>query len=272
MNWLKLFRYDLRSGILRWRYLCVPVIFFLPCFYGWFQISDTGCAGTWMDYLMCCFKGVAPLSGGMEGFEFPILWFLVMGGCLYLNLDYPLNDLTEEGQQVIIRAVSKKSWFFSKCAWNLLSSTVYFLLGILTVLVFTLACGGSTGLTNTPEISMHALQIYTSASVNVWQAVLAVVVLPWLTMAALNMLQMTLSLVMKPIFGFLVCICLLTVSLFTNSPIVLGNGAMVARSGIFVEGSLNPAAVALVCAAFLGLSIIVGIIRFDRMDHLRYEG
>lgn len=270
MNWLKLFRYDIRSGLLRWRYLCVPVLFWVPCFYNWIQISNAECVGTWMDYMIGCFKGLMPLAS-VEDFEFPILWFLVMAGCLFLNLDYPLNDLTDAGQQVIVRSVNKKGWFLSKCVWNLMSTALYVLLGALTALAFALINGGSAQLVNTPDVMIKALNIYTITTLTVGQTLMVAVVLPYLTLVTLNMLQMVLSLVMKPIFGFLICICMLVISLFYSSPYFIGNGAMAARSGIQMEGFVEPLPTALTCIGVMVLSIVVGIIRFDRMDHLRYE-
>lgn len=271
MSWLKLFRHDLRCGLIRWRYLVVPLLFVMPCFQSWISISNAHCIGSWMDYMLGCFKGIPPLIS-MEDFEFPVQWFLVMGGCLFLSLDYPLNDLTEAGQQVIIRSVSKKSWFLSKCAWNLLSCVAYVLLGSLTALVFALTTGGSASLVNAPEVCENALQFYGAKALNAGQTLITAVGLPLLTLMALNMVQMVLCLLMKPVFSFLVCVCLLIMSLFFNSPYALGNGAIVARSGILLEGAQEPATTVLVCLAVISICIIAGIIRFDRMDHLRYEG
>lgn len=271
MNWLKLFHYDLRSGLMRWRYLIVPLLFLMPCFQNWIYISGAHSVGSWIDYMLGCFKGIPPLIS-MEEFEFPIQWFLVMGGCLFLSLDYPLNDLTEAGQQVIIRSVSKRSWFLSKCAWNLLSCVAYVLLGALTALVFALATGGSSSLANTPAICENTLQLHGAKVLTGGQALITAVGLPLLTLMALNMLQMVLCLLIRPVFSFLSCICLLVMSLFFDSPYALGNGAIVARSGILLEGAQDPVPTALFCVAVIGICVIIGIIRFDRMDHLRYEG
>lgn len=271
MSWLKLLRHDIRSGLLRWRYLCVPLMFCLPCFYCWIHIHNAGLTGTWMDYLLFCFKGIPPLLS-MEDFEFPIQWFLIMGGCLFLNLDYPLNDLTEAGQQVIIRSVNKTGWYLSKCAWNLLSCSVYLLLGAMTALVFALTSGGTAVLVNTPEVTAKALQIYGVGVLSVGQALLAAVVLPCLTLAAFNMLQMALCLMTKPVFAFLICICLLILSLFVNTPFIPGNGAMVTRNGILAQELFDPVVLVSICLGVVVVSLAVGILRFNRMDHLRYEG
>ena len=271
MNWIKLFRHDIRCGILRWRYLLILVLFCLPCFSGWIAIRNAGLEGTWGDYIMNCFKGIGPPLD-MEGFEFPIQWFLVMGGGLFLNLDYPLNDLTRAGQQVIIRAMSKKSWYFSKCAWNLLSCAVYILLGMGMAFLFALFSGGGLVLTNTHAVTESALLIPGAGQLGMWSFLLVAVILPCLTITAFSMLQMTLCLVMKPILGALVCICLQIISLFVDSPLFIGNGAMVARSGVLIQGCQDPMLGILACLTVIGISMVVGVVRFQRMDHLRFEG
>lgn len=270
MNWLKLLRYDIRSGLLRWRYLAVPPLFCIPCFYNWIQIQNAGCVGTWMDYLVGCFKGILPVAS-MADFEFPILWFLVMAGCLFLNLDYPLNDLTDAGQQIIVRCRNKKAWFLSKCVWSLLSTTVYVILGSATAFAFAVFSGGSTDLNITCDVMQKALGIFCLTNPGAAQTLLVGVILPYFTLAAVNMLQLALSLVVKPIISFLTCVCLLVASLFYSSPYFVGNGAMAARSGILIDGLLDPLPIALACAGIMILSIAIGMIRFNRMDHLRWE-
>lgn len=266
MNWLKLLRHDFRGGLLRWRYCAALLLFAIPCF----QSRSLIGTGSWMDYLLGCFKGLPPQMS-LDTFSFPIQWFLVMAGSLFVNLDYPLNDLTRAGQQVIIRSVSKRGWFLSKCAWNLLSCAVYILLGALTALVFALATGGSITFTSTPAFRENILEIYGTNAPTAAQTLIAAVGLPLLTLIALNMLQMVLCLLIKPVFSFLICVSLLVVSLFWASPYVPGNGAMVLRSSLLTEGGQEPVTVLLACFAVIGICIIVGMIRFNRMDHLRYE-
>lgn len=267
----KLLRYDLRNGLLRWRYLSAVLIFVMPCFSCWFRILPHHGSGTWADWMLYCFKGVFPPGDQLEGFEFPILWFVTIVGGLFISLDYPLNDLTDVGQQIIIRTVSRKKWFFSKCIWNLLSYGLYFLIGSLTVLIAVLTAGGGMELTATPDFMNEVVGVHLECSPPVWETVFVAMVLPYLTVTAYGMLQMVLCLVIKPIYSFLTCICLLTCSLFASSPFILGNGAMAARSSL-VEGGHDPAITALVCLLVIMLSAVIGTIRFRRMDLLHYEG
>lgn len=269
MSWFRLLRHDLRAGLLRRRYLAVPLLFAVGCFLCRMGISGQTSPGSWMDYILFCFKGMRPLTGA-SGFELPIGWFLIFAGSLFLQLDYLLEDLTEAGQQVIVRTGSRRSWYLSKCLWNLLTCGFIMALGLVTALVFALASGGSAELTNTGEVTMRTLGVYVEAPLTVAQALWIGVALPYLTVAAFSQLQMTLCLFCKPIISFLATVSLLVASLLFSTPWLPGNGAQTCRSAL-LGGSLEPWLLTAVCMAVLLGSVIAGVIRFDRMDLLRYE-
>lgn len=149
MSWRKLFAHDLRCGLLRWRYALVLPLFALPCVMGRGELGNYGGGANWMDMMLYCFRGTSTI-------ELPALWLLVIAGCLLLNLDYMLNDLTLSGQQIIVRCGSRRGWYISKCLWNLCACVFYFALACLTVLVFTWAAGGTAALENTPALAVKS--------------------------------------------------------------------------------------------------------------------
>ena len=269
MSWFKLLRHDIRAGLFRWRYLVVPLIFLLSFIFCALRRFPEAAAAGWMDLVLFSFKGIHPLRSP-EDFELPISWFMILAGSLYLQLDYLLDDLTEEGQQVIVRTVSRRSWFLSKCVWNLLCSCLIMALGLITALVFALVTGGSIRLTNTPEATLYALDWYMETPLTVAQTLWIGVGLPLLTITAFTQLQMTLCLLCKPILSFLISTSLLVASLLINSPWLPGNGTQTVRSSL-LGGELNPLTLTAVCAGLLVISVVVGVIRFHRMDLLRYE-
>ena len=269
MSWFKLLRHDIRAGLFRRRYLVVPCIFVLSCiFCALRRFPETAAAG-WMDLVLFSFKGIHPLQRP-EDFELPISWFVIMAGSLYLQLDYLLEDLTEAGQQVIVRTVSRRSWFLSKCVWNLLSCCLIMALGLITALVFALMTGGSISLSNTPEVTIYSLDWYMEAPLTVAQTLWIGVGLPLLTITAFTQLQMTLCLLCKPILSFLISTSLLVASLLLSTPWLPGNGAQTVRSSL-LGGTLEPLILTAVCGGLLVIGVVVGMIRFHRMDLLRYE-
>ena len=136
----KLIRYDLRHGILRWHYCIVPLCFLIGCTEVYIMTKGYGIAGTWLDYLLNCFAGSRPVEimlGSLSSMTPPFGWLMTISGCLFLNLDYMIGDLTTAGQQMILRSRQRTGWFLSKCAWNIVSCMTYVLCLFLITFIST---------------------------------------------------------------------------------------------------------------------------------------
>ena len=215
-----------------------------------------------MDYMLSLFRGVEPT-----------LWLLVTSSCLFINLDYLMKDLTNAGLQIIIRSKNRTYWYLSKCVWNLGSCIIYFLAAGVTCAIFVLATGGKLSAQNTPELSvmLFGLGISEELMLAPTCAVLTAWVLPFLTIFALSMLQMTLCLFIKPVISFIVCFCQLSLSIWLDYAFVLGNGAITSRSGFAVEDGISPTVSAVVAIVVILTSTIIGCVRFQHTDILNLE-
>ena len=273
MRWFKLLRYDLRYGLLRWRYLLTPLLFLLPCTVCHGVLESIGFCGTWMDYMMYCFMGVKPVIYDANGLELtlPSLWFLIVGGCLLFNLDYMLHDLTQAGQQIIIRSKSRCGWYLAKCFWNLCSCIQYILLAGVSVMFSCLASGAQPSLLNTPEITQASFsyeKLMDTIKLTAGQGLLIAVVVPLISLMAISMLQMMLCLLIKPVLSFLVSMALLMSAVYCNSPLVLGTGAMVIRSNILVADGVSPVLATLVAVSVILISAGAGCLFLNNIDIL----
>lgn len=274
MSWGKLLRHDLRCGLLRWRYLLAPLIFLLPCLvvqmdFAWYDIP-----GSWMDYLLYIFQGKEPITELQpnEAVILPMFWLMVVGGCLFLNLDYLLSDLTNEGTQVIVRGSTRAGWYLSKCVWNLCSCALYLCAAGAMTLLFTVLFGGSVTLKNTPALSCELLMTPgREVALTPWQGALLGIAAPYFTLAALSMLEMTLCLFVKPVFSFLACMAILVMAVYANTPFVLGNGAMAVRSQFASPEGMNSLLTIVVALAVILLCAVLGALKFRRTDILGLE-
>lgn len=273
MNWHKLVLHDLRCGLLRKRYAATILLFALPCLICHAYITATTNSCTWADYMLYCFKGIAPISltDTIQDFRLPILWLICMGGLLFLCLDYPLNDLTNAGQQVIFRCGSKVRWYLSKCVWNLCSSLLYFALAAFTTALFTLLSGGSLSLRGTPELAPFLLDTFDFISLSAGKTAILTIVSPFLTLAALNMIQMTLCLLIKPVYSFLLCMSALVLSIYWPSAFALGNGAMAVRSALSCADGISTSSQISIAVGAILVATAAGTIKFKRFDILGQE-
>lgn len=272
MKWRKVLMHDLQRGLVRWRYLSIPLICVVSCL-NYLSWSSALCiSGSWMDIVFFIFQGQEPIDittlSSVAQFPLPIAWLLVMGTCLYLNLDYFLMDLSLTGQQIIIRCRSRIKWFLSKCVWNILSTALYFAFIWLTALAFGWCIGSTTSLNPTPALLQNAFGLSSSPEISIWQALLVGVLLPFLTLSALNLLQMSLCIIVKPISSFLLCVGVLILSVYVPNGFVLGNGAMAIRSEIVANNGNSPVACLITGCITIVLCAAVGTWRFSRMDIL----
>ncbi len=259
--------HDLNCGLLRRRYLLVLLIGAVPMVDFFWTAKVWGVTGGWMDMILYLFKGIGPvslLSG--EKLQLPVLWLFVMGGCLFLNLDYLLGDLTLNGQQIIVRCRNRKIWYLSKCLWSMAAAALYDLLLMLLTFLMALLSSAPFSIYLNPDAMEALLEIFVPECIPLFSGI----VLPLLTLAALNLLEMTLCLFVKPILSFLICVGVLVFSIYGNQPYILGCGAMAVRTlaaqdkQSILLGIGGPILVMVVCT-------VLGTIRFSKMDILPGE-
>lgn len=270
MSFPSCFRHDLRCGLLRKRYFFTPLIFLIPGLIWRNLCVSRNVRGSWLGCMLYFFSGKEPveITWNLRSFEMPVLWLLAMGGCLYMMLDYFLDDLTKDGQQILIRCGSRKVWFLSKCLWNLSGCCLYFLMASLTAWGLSRSMGGS--FFGDMEQLVLISPLWQTPDLSWGQGILAAVIYPLLTLWAVSMLQMTLCLIVKPVISLLISISLLALSAYVSSPWILGNGAMSLRSAL-LGGVIDPGKAAAMALLVIALCITVGTVRFRRLDILSTE-
>lgn len=275
MKWHKLVLYDMRHGLLSNRYLLIPLIVLLPCFSCWYMLKGNGFVASASELLLYCFKGASAIENDVAilDFQLPIYWLLIIGGCLLMNLDYLPSDLTSAGQQVIIRCGNRTKWFLSKCIWNISSSLIYFTFVLLSIFLFAIITDGQIFGRNDPVVltliwdDMQGVPY----SIEDIELLLIAIVLPFSTICALNMLEMTLSLLTKPVISFTGCMVLLVIALFVDSPFILGNGAMTIRCVNIIKSEIaleNMFAATILTVLFC---ILIGSMCIRKMDIIGME-
>lgn len=270
MKYCKVIAYDLRQGIGRKRYLALPLLVLLPCLSWGIMMYGASTPGTLGDCLVSIWLGRPPIQPDEKNIVLPIIWMLSIMGTMYFNLDYLINDLTQFGQQVVFRIDRRKWWFLSKCLWCVSICTLYFLVCLGCALLADLVVGGEITLCNTPEFLLY----YTGQlppPMTTLQCLVLHTLLPWLAVTAFNIVEMTLCLFVKPVLSFLATLLLVVLTVFWSSPFFFGNAAMVIRSGMLTEGGLSPVTLALSCVAVILVCVLVGCVRFERMDILDME-
>lgn len=279
MTFKQIIRFDLRNGILRKKrfWFVVPLILSL-CLQGSSVLQQGREMGrihtqaAWLDYVMFCLKGCMPYETGMgDSFYLPITWLMLMIGCLLMSLDYPEEQLHGMGKQLLLYSYKRERWWLSKCLWNILCTFYYFFLMLFSCFVYGLLTGSILTFCNMPEVTQifcaeAAFELVDDLNISVLQLLFSVIVLPALSMAALSMVQMVLSLYIKPIFSFIAVTVLLLFSAYSDFPFLTGNYAMVMRSSCTIQQGFDMYAGIEINLIILIAAVLTGKRKFQSYD------
>lgn len=89
--------------------------------------------------------------------------------------------------------------------------------------------------------------------------------------SALSVMQMAVSLVIKPFFSFCISAGILVLSAYYLNPLLLGNYAMSQRNDLLIDNGVNTKTGIVFSLALLVLSCVVGLFIFRRYDILNKE-
>lgn len=272
--------YDLRQGILaRWKwYLTAIPIFVLQWMTAYryaLLLNTVDCSGyvsTFMDYVLFCFRGLAPrIENSFDSrFELPILWICVFVGSLVSTLGYSGVETNSYSIQIAVRVGSRKTWWFSKCLWCIFSTFLYFFVAYLTIAILCIILKIPLSLSNTTEFSSLFLS---SERFIAYQPISLAgnfqigFIMPFLFALLLNLAQLTLSLFFSQAKSFLVCIVVLILSSYYSSNLAIGNYAMVMRSSYVIENGFNPHEGQVVIILLL---LLLGAVGFKKINHFDF--
>ena len=275
----KCLKYDLKCGLLKEykKYIVAIGLFLIIGFDFFIKMSDIEI--TVPDYLFYLFFGMeeyVPSPGNK--FRFPALWVAVILYVSYITLYYPYKDLNGYGKNILLNTQSKKTWYLSKCMWVTVSTTIYFLIGLVVLSLFAIISGAEI----TPDVSSKVVIkfipfITTEQNLFYNDAIYYKVtilhfVIPVIICVMNNLLQLFLSLFIKPFFSFIFTVSYTIASAYYLKSFMLGNYAMIARSNIFIDNGVNFTDGLIISLGVILVVIISGTVLFSKQDILNKEG
>lgn len=267
-------RYNLVDGILhRWAFylvfICTSVVFCI-----WLNaevkvlnnFQHLNLIPSTMDYLLKFFQG-AEVYNPLENkpFTIPAIWLFLNLYLAFMIANYPTHDLQEFGKNIFVRSQTRTAWFVSKCIWNIVTVTIIYILLYLIILIFSIV-NNNISMRVTPEIADRVLLIsHFKQSSNLF---LVAILLPPVTSYAISFLQMFLEFILKPIYSFVIVVCLLSASAYYYNYFLIGNHSMLLRNEVMLDGGIKTWIAVVIDVAIIAGSIIGGVICFKRYDVL----
>lgn len=241
MTIFKMISYDIHQGLFRKRLALAAIIPLMQCSILYSAVKPTGISPSWFDYNMYIFQGVMVVDNMVPSnpIPFPTFWIMVVCCCFLLCVDYPVRDLSHFGLQILVRCNKRSTWFYSKCAWNFMSTILYYLIILFVTFIFTVLSKGTTSIMNTALLSSYICGGFGTVSLESFQLLQIAILLPLLTLATFNLLCMIIGLITSPIISTLICISLVILPVYWESPWILGNGAMIMRSAYVTDNGIS---------------------------------
>ena len=280
MRFIEDLAFDFRQGILRrGTLLLVPAVIAAVTFFDFYakarRYLEQGMTQSTVDYGDYWFF----LYGGMceyipspdNPFQFPAVWILVFLVLPFVLLNYPFRDMYGVGQQILVCSGRRSLWWLSKCCWNFCGTVLYHLIiqaaGLVLSLVFEVEISNRIHMDFINLVfNIRYQEVWNPSSLPV-----AALLLPMLVSAAINMLQMTMSLFIRPMFGFFAVAVLLLASAYLLSPLLIGNYAMAVRYDWMLKAGVSMEAGMRIAAILLFLAVLSGLVRFRLYDILESE-
>lgn len=223
------------------------------------------------DYLLFIFTGIEPHDPSAQiPFTVPVLWMVVILWFLFICLYYPYNDLMRIGKHMLILSGSRAAWWFSKCIWAIATAVTYMLTALLSVSLSALCFGARLSLdvgAYTPTALKFAENTLREPPWNLGTLLVLITVV----FAALGIIQLVLSLIIRPLFSYVVLCAYTLASAYFVAPFLIGSYAMAKRSESFVLGAMQNADGFIMAAWLILLGVLIGWLIFTRMDILNKD-
>lgn len=280
----RIFALDVRRSLLgRWKRFSVALLFFVLVTFAC-KISFSNAylqspeltpfaTPTLGDFLLYAFGGCdgarsASLFGFDRPFEIPFQWLLLVLLAVYINFDLTEESSAGVNVQLLLRADDKKQYWLSKILCITISTSLYFMLGV----IVTLGCGFALGGVSSLEIDKLILNVMNLSSMIPREATspafIPTLLMVWFAILTITLLQQLISLFIKPIGSFLVMAVFLFLSAYFMKPFFFGNYAMMIRNALLCEGGVDAAEGILILSLVSLASMVGGCVVYDRKDIL----
>lgn len=281
MNVFKILMCDIKEGIFKnKRFIIVPVLAFFECMASHVQLTSVKegfkAAGdmTLFNLISQIFHGCDPISKIREShMGLPYMWLYIFIFALFTTFDYAYNNITTHGVQVVLRTTKRSKWWYSKCIWSIISSIYFYVLFMLTVIIFAMLNGYSFSFKDNvifTDIIANSSLCYTFKNISetAGMELILSLISPLIVICTLNICQMLFCLYVKPIYGFFISLGIILLSVFYDSFYIFPRAAMLLMNKNYFKEGYNLHTGIIVCIIIIAAAIIIGKIRYKKYDIL----
>ena len=276
MKYIKLVKFDYKYGILkRWyTYSLYALLTLFACMDFSFRLKSFDIANFSLgDCLFYFYSGISEyIPKPDEPIQIPYLWLLLNLLVCYFNVHYMSDDLSGLGQYVICRSGKRRNWWLSKCLWNFTSVLIYFVLSNIIVLLFAIFNNAELSFNISENMNLICSVGNGQYPIAQWNiGFLQLYLMPILVCSAISMLQMFISLFVRPLVSYIVTIVIYFSSMYKLSDLLLGNYAMILRSDSTTMNGVSSSWGIIFSVGLIVVSVVSGLIYFKNYNILSRE-
>ncbi len=265
-----LLRHDIYGGIIRrWQYYLIAALFFsfatvsfVHNVHLYSRFANTSEIIGIPDLLINMFAGNLPFDPDTnKGIKLSLVWFIFHAFLSLIVGFYLRDDLKKSACPIILRVKSKARWWTSKFLWCILTVLAYYFVLILSTCIFSLIFGDTSSGGNV--IICNTFSNIYIGDTGFFEGVTVFFLLPLAISIAVSAFQIAISLLLKPIYSFLLVIIYLVASAFYCNPILIFNFTMISRNASFsrnvsitAEAGFCSALCLTIVSYFLGLVLV----------------
>lgn len=281
MNVFKILLCDIKEGTLKnRRFIAAPLIALFVCMLAQIRIDffsdsfELRNNPTLFNLLIEAFRGSDPLSEVREMHApLPYIWLSIFIFSMFTVFDYAHDDISNFGMQIILKTGKRTSWWHSKCIWVMLSGIYYYGLFILTMLGFANMNGYTMSFKDNTifsDLLANCSTYYTYKNIEevTGTELLLFILSPLIVICTLNIFQVTLSLLIKPLYSFFITLGVLLLSVFVDWTAIFPRTAMMTYSSHYYQNGYSMKIGWIVCIAVIFASVVIGRIWFKKYDIL----
>lgn len=279
MKVFQMLKIDTRLGVYKKRYLALIFIYLIPFaqFLKWrayLQESQVAYC-TLADCMGCVFQGTYPFvrTEQMDDFIIPTVWFALVMYILFLPLEYPTKAMQLWGEQYTIRS-GKVSWWISKYCYTLICIICAFAILLLEMMTLCKISGVKITWRNTPEfyqLLFGQVNINFQQSLHPIENVFLFVIMPFLGLITLSVVQLFLSVWIRPVIAYIMSIISLVFTVYYDSAFLPGNNTMAIRSAWIDPEGVQCSKSIVACCSICIIIFVVGCLMIRRKELIRFK-
>ena len=263
------FKYDFHTGIKeKWkRFIVIIIIAMVHCIDIYTSVN-TGKMSIG-NIVFGLFGGISGISDQIEklnAINLPVNWIMFNIGIFFIIGGYPIESLKGYGKNMLVGMKSRTKWIVGKYLWGVLSVVLSYIVLYLVIVVFSYCLDIEMNFKLTKSYK-EIMDCSLNTDLREIDTVLYGILIPILSSVTMAIMQISLMLFVGQAYSFLVMIVYTMLSLFINSPLLIGNSGMMLRNNTVFFNSGNLSIFCILCnIVFIILFIIIGIKKMQKKD------